>query len=152
MKDVFGGLNHNAKIFIDVIHENFKDIECDSNLKHDIDEIRRLVKSNSMYTIFAYDNDNIVGYLIGEIIETNNTLCFHIGYLYVTSTHRCHGIASKLIKTLNDKIQKSFDLDKITLTCNTNNIYNLNFYKKKGFLVDKLYANTDKYCVMSMKL
>jgi len=150
IKDIFGGMKQNAQLFEKVVCANFKDIQADHALVHDDDEIKKLIKSNTMYTVFAYDGNILVGYLIGEII--NNNSCFHIGYLYVISSHRCHGIASILMHTMNDKMKNSHGINKITLTCNINNAHNFNFYTKKGFSIDKLYMKTNNYCVMSTKL
>jgi ribosomal protein S18 acetylase RimI-like enzyme len=150
IKDIYGGMKQNAELFAKVVCANFKDIQVDSALVHDDDEIKKLIKSNTMYTAFAYDGDVLIGYLIGEII--NNNLCFHIGYLYVMSSYRCHGVASILMQTMNDKMKNSYSINKITLTCNINNTHNFNFYTKKGFRIDKLYMKTNNYCVMSTNL
>lgn len=154
-KDIYGGIKHNSNMFADVIFNNFKDIEADQEISHTENEIDRLVKSNKMYSMFAYDNNNnnnMVGYIIGEIIKSGPFLCFHIQYLYVVSSYRCHGIATKLIELSKQKMRNEHKINKITLTCNKKNKYNFNFYKNKGFNVDKLYMESENYCVMSHKI
>lgn len=151
-KDVYGGIKDFPNILADVIFNNFKDIDADKEICHTKDEIDRLVTSNNMYSMLVYDNGNMVGYIIGEIIMSGSFKCFHISYIYVISSHRCHGIASKLIELSGKKLKNTYNINKITLTCDKRNIYNLNFYKNKGFNIDKLYMDSQNYCVLSRLL
>ena len=152
-KCIHGGITgENSKLIADIVNKNFINVVDDIEIQHDENEIKRVIESKNMYSIFAFDGKDMIGYLLGEIIESGNKTCLHIQYLYIISTHRCKGIAGTMMKLSEEDVRNKFNVKKITLTCNINHKYNYVFYEKKGFCKDNLYKSNSNYCVMSKNI
>lgn len=137
--------------FINVVYNHFIDLSNYENLKHSTNEIRKLLNSDNFRGyIIKYNNKYIVGYILGEITHLNDGRdVFFISYLYTASNFRKHGIASKLMDRIKADMKKQF-IYTIMLICDTNNSKLVDFYMKKGFMLDLLLRRYEKHDVFSV--
>jgi len=93
--------------------------------------------SSSYLILIAEDDNNTIGYLVGEYNNNNN---FHILSFGVHPSFRNKGIGRKLIDFLVNKI-KNQKYTEITLNVHVDNIGGIAFYEKLNFKAVKLLKN-----------
>jgi ribosomal protein S18 acetylase RimI-like enzyme len=142
----------NVHKFINIIYNNFYDIANQPKLRHNPNEIRRLLLSPKMRGFIAKKNNKIVGYLLGEInVLVDGRVIYFINYLYVGTEFRKSGIASRMMdvaKAVAKKIKTEF----IVLNCDTKNKKVYDFYLKRGYMPDLVLRRYDRYEVLSLRL
>ena len=141
---------HNSKLnyFTQIIYNNFKNLASDTNINHTETEIFRVLKSPNSQVYLFLDNNKITAYLVGEIIKLNDgRSILYITYLYTSSKFRKLGLASKLIDTAQNIVNKN-NLDGIMLTCDTENKQVYDFYLKKGFMPDLVLRRYTRHDVL----
>jgi len=148
------GLKHNTNInnLVQVIYNNFLELSRYPSLKHDPQEIRRLLTSPDliMYTIF--NQNNMIAYIIGEVMKLNDTrMVLYVSYLYVSSKYREHGLGTELLNLVIDKASL-LNLSNIVLTVDTEDQRVLDFYMKKGFMYDTSLRKYDRYDILSLPI
>ena len=135
------------------IYKNFLYLKDTKHLKHNINEIENLLQSENFLGFFAYDSKNLlIGYLIGEITLLNDgRLIFFITYFYVSSKHRKNGYGKLLLdKCVNRCRQKGLSF--VSLTCNGNNNYIMNYYDRYGFVKDSILKKQKPYVILTLYL
>lgn len=92
----------------------------------------------------AYDNERLVGVLIAEKREWNNSLW--IADIAVAEEYRGQGVGSLLMENLL-KLAKAKQVRIIGLETQSSNLPDITFYRKNGFALDgidlSLYTNND---------
>ena len=140
---------YNFFCFAKTVYNNFKYLERYSNLKHNMTEIIRIIKSPNSIIIFKINNKKIVGYVLGEIIKLNDGRnIFYITYIFTSRQFRLQGIASELLNVVF-KIVSDKGLDCVMLTYDSDDVHLKNFYEKKGFMPDVILRTYDKFEVLS---
>lgn len=136
--------------FINVVYNHFIDLANYANLNHSVQEIKKLLTSDNFKGyIVKHKNKYIIGYILGEITHLNDGRdVYFITYLYTASNFRKLGIASKLINHIKTEMKKQF-IYTIMLICNTDNSKLVDFYMKKGFMLDLLLRRYEKHDVFS---
>lgn len=150
IKEIVGGFKEQTKYFARTIYNNFIYLKDYPQLKHTFEDINKLLKSVNMYSILIHDiNGRIIAYLIGEILELDDgKTVLYIDYLYVVSTYRELGIASKILDILISKVN-SWDISGIMLTMDTENKKIYDFYLKRGFMPDQKYRRYERHDILS---
>lgn len=134
--------------FGQVVYDNFIDLSYNPKLKHNMNEIMKIIKSPESVILIALENNKMIGYLIGEFIKLNDGRhVFYITYVFTSELFRDRGIASKLMNIVDDLVLKN-NLDGIMLTCDSENYQVYNFYLKKKFMPDLVLRTYDKYEIM----
>lgn len=105
------------------IYELGKDYDIGFEKKYNLE----LYVDNSLYILNCYEEDNIIK---GFIIATQMYETIEILLVYVDSKFRCNGIASKLLKDLEET-----DVDNLLLEVSVENKNALNLYKKHNYQI-----------------
>ena len=135
-------------VFVQTVYKNFLDLGIYPELKHNVNEIIRIIKSDHFVGFQIHDGDKVVGYILSEIITTHDgRLTLYIYYLYVSSLHRHHGLGKKLLNAVINKCNYAGN-QFIMLTCNSTDLRLINYYKKFGFGFDPIQTSIKPYIVM----
>jgi len=136
-------------VFSNVVYDNFIHLK-DTELNHNIEEIRRILSSDHFIGYEARLNTKVVAYILAELIVTpSGRSAMYIYYLYTAERHRKNGIATILINMVI-KYSKKTGCSCIMLTCDGSDINLVSYYKKNGFLVDSVERSSPPYIVMSI--
>ena len=98
------------------------------------------------YSIGIFNNNNLIAFLLGDLICIEKVSEYEILFLYVKTTLRNRGLASELINNILTKTKK-LKLKKIFLEVSEDNYAALKLYKKNNFKlfdVRKNYYSIDK--------
>lgn len=119
-----------------IIFLNFIELMNQNNIVFSIDDIERLLISQNMTGWFLLNNDeNIVGYLIGEKQNTNDgRFLFFICYLYIIEEERNKGYAKLLLLNCLKFVKENNLYFAMVITKN-NSIGN-SLFEKYGFMKD----------------
>ena len=101
--------------------------------------------SNLSYGIF--DNDLMVSFIFGDLINIEKNSEYEILLIYVTKHFRNKGLGSKLIKQIEENCNC---LKKIHLEVSESNLKGISFYKKMGF--KKIYTRKNYFSVKNKKI
>jgi ribosomal protein S18 acetylase RimI-like enzyme len=139
---------YNLVCFGQTVFYNFRELTNFPNLKHNIKEIMRTIKSTKSTIIFFMNAGKVVGYLLGEIMKLNDSRnVFYVSYIYTSPQFRGKGIASRLLTTVDNFVAKN-NLDGVMLTCDSQDEYVYDFYSNKGYMPDLVLRTYDRYEVM----
>ena len=128
--------SRNISKFANIIFDNFKEIEDDEELNHNIREITRILISPKSITILCIYNKQIIGYLIAEITVVDDLKqLMHIMYIYTSPIHRSKGIATYLLNII-EKYAKELNINTLSLTYDTYNKNLEKFYFNNNFTYD----------------
>ncbi len=134
---------------INTVYNNFVYIADIPGLDHTRKEILRLLTSDRMVSLFAYHQEKLVGYLIGEFKKLGDgRLIYYIAYMYVAPKYRAKKIGAQLIALIVKKCE-NWGIKYITLTCDTHDVPLFMFYKKRGFTYDPMLRTMDQHEVMT---
>lgn len=138
--------------FINMIYTNFIDL-CDcKELKHNKQEIMRLITSQNIKILLIIVNKKIAAYLVGEIMVLNDgRKVFYINYIFTGKYFRKQGFGSKLLKFV-EKLTKKFGYDGVLLTCNTEDDKIYNFYLMRGYMPDLVLRQYKKHDILYKKI
>lgn len=126
----------NLNLFISTVFNNFNELYNFPKLNHNKQEINRLLFSANFTGFLILYNNHIIGYLLGENIIYDNESIFFINYIYVSPIFRNKKLGGKLLEYAKMHTIKN-NYNKILLICDSENINNLNFYKKNNFILNK---------------
>lgn len=141
-----------SELFAHNIYNNFIDLANDGSVQHNKKEILRLLNCDDFIGFLVYNNNILIGYLVGEIKTLQDSrIVYYISYIYVSTVYRGKKIGSRLIdlviKECND-----IGLKFVVLMCNTSDKMVTTFYKKKGFTLDPLLKRGNKHDVFVLYL
>jgi GNAT superfamily N-acetyltransferase len=139
--------------FVDVVYNNFIYLTKFPELMHTREEIKRILKSDETFGCIIYDeNNNIVGYLIGEFKNLNdNRYVYYISYFYILQKYRSKGIGKIIMKVVINKCTKR-GIKFVMLTCDLYDGKIVEFYKKMGFVDDPVLNSKGRHRVMTLFL
>jgi ribosomal protein S18 acetylase RimI-like enzyme len=144
--------HYNLNMLVKTIYKNFLYLSKKSELKHNKDEIMRLLKSSKTISYFLYNGNTIIGYVIGEVMRLNDgRLVLYISYIYIAKKYRNKGLGSTLLKQITFKA-KELHLDAVLLTRDTNDKRVYEFYLQKGFTYDPYLRRYSRYDVLCLSL
>ena len=144
----------NIASFSQIVSNNFLYLKEVIGLNHNIEEINRLLNSDSFMGYFIYkdsiETKNLVGYLIGEYISLNDgRYVYFINYFYMSSKHRSKGLGTQLMNYCIKQCTEKKGIKFIMLYCNSENNTIVNYYKKFGFIKD-INMNEPEYTDLSL--
>lgn len=125
--------------FINSVYNHFPKVD---GLLHSKEEIKRIITSDNILSIFVYVLDDgvkkLIGYGLGDshVLPDGRYVCF-ISYLYVVSKYRNNHIGS-MIMNLFIKECKTRGIPFIMLLCHDSKI---SYYNKFGFTKDRFLNN-----------
>jgi ribosomal protein S18 acetylase RimI-like enzyme len=121
-----------------IIFLNFIELQNESDIVFNINDITSTLSSNSLLGWFLLDdNGKIIGYIVGELKDlTDGRYVYYISYFYLIQQYRSKGLGQKMLSMCIEYI-KSINVNYIMLISNINtNAFKL--YKKVGFSFDPL--------------
>ncbi len=132
-----------------IIFFNFIELQNQPDIEFSINDIRNTLASNNLLGWFLLNNNNnIVGYLIGNIKDMGDgRLVYYISYFYIMPKFQNNGFGTKMLLMCIDYIKK-ININFIMLISKINTpAYNL--YKKLGFVLDPLRKiNNNNYKIL----
>ena len=144
--------NYQIKILAHTIYNNFPELIYEPSLKHNMDEITRLLKSKNMVGYIVFNDNKVISYLFGEYMKLQDSrIVYYINYIFTSVCSRKRGLASRLLNMIT-KNSASMNASHIVLTCNTEDDYIQDYYLKKGFMPDLIMRRYAKYDVLSLQI
>ena len=107
----------------------------------DKNQITSQFSKNVDYSIGIFDKNELIAFIIGDLIFIEKVSEYEILFIYVKKKFRNQGLASHLLKTLYLQ-KKIVNLNKIFLEVAKDNKNALNLYKRHNF---KLLNTRKKY-------
>jgi ribosomal protein S18 acetylase RimI-like enzyme len=148
-------VNMDTSLFEFIVYKNFLHLgnNTDQNkFNHNTKEINRLCHDNSSFAVVAIADGNIVGYILGEVVELDKfnpqdtrTVCY-VTYIYTVNSYRNRGIATCLLDVLK-KWGKEKNCEGVMLTYDTHNNSLVRFYNKYGFNRDIFMTTGNRWDV-----
>lgn len=121
-----------------IIFFNFIELQNESDIVFNINDITTILSSNSLLGWFLLDdNGKIIGYIIGELKDlTDGRYVYYISYFYLIQQYRSKGLGYKMMLMCIEYI-KSIGIQYIMLLSNINsNAFKL--YQSLGFGYDPI--------------
>jgi len=107
-------------------------------------QLAHLLADYNSVGLIAKENGEIVGFIIGMVYIERNAFTGHILTIDVSPAHRRHGIAQKLLQTI-EQIFKEKGVKTCKLEVREDNIAALKLYQKLGYkkiaVLKKYYGN-----------
>lgn len=145
-------MNSNIYPFADIIYQNFIELSFDPKLKHNKEELLRLLKSPQMGGFIVFDGTKVIGYLIGELITlADGRYVYFINYIYTGPKYRSQGVGSKLMN-LATGFASGKRCDNVVLICDTEDHKVFDFYAKRGFMLDIVLRRYEQHDVLSVQI
>ena len=144
----------NPKLMSDIIYNNFSYLADVPHLAHNKKAIADIFKLENNMCFLIYDDDTLVGYLVGDFkILNDKRYVYYISYFYIIEAYRGNGLGSKVLKLAINKAKKQ-GVSFVLLTCDTYDPKVVNFYKKHGFVKDIVLgtAASSRHVVMCLYL
>lgn len=128
--------NQNKTLLINNIYKNFLELASDPRLNHSKSEIQKILDSDGAVLFLILDNNKIIGYLLGEVIDLQDLRhVLFISYIYVVKFMRNKKLGCKLMSyAISYGIEQR--CDGIMLIYNTSDRKLERFYDKYGFMLD----------------
>ena len=137
------------KSCLDLIHnekEYFSDLE---SIGWNNKQIRSQFNKDIDYSIGIYKNNNLISFMLGDLISIEKNAEYEILVLYVKKSERREGFASKLLKYI-EKQKKNLNLKKIYLEVSKNNNNAIYLYKKNKYNLINIRKNY--YLIKNQKI
>jgi GNAT superfamily N-acetyltransferase len=138
----------NSEKFVEMLYLNFAELADYPELKHNRQELMRLVTSDQSKIVLIIVNKKIAAYLVGETMDLNDgRRVFYISYIFTAKMFRKQGFASKLMNYI-EEYSKKFEYDGLLLTCDTEDDDVYNFYQIRGFMPDLVLRQYKKHDIL----
>jgi GNAT superfamily N-acetyltransferase len=144
----------NPNLLSNIIYNNFVYLTEFPHLSHNKKAINDILKLENNLCFLVYDNDNLVGYLVGDFKTLDDQrYVYYISYFYVMESYRSQGLGGQIIKTVINKCKK-LGVTFIVLTCDSYDPKVVKFYKRHGFILDPILGTSasDRHIVMCLYL
>lgn len=139
--------NQNKTLLINNIYKNFLELSSNPKLNHSKSEIQKILDSEGVVLFLILDNNKIIGYLLGEVIDLQDLRhVLFISYIYVVKFMRNKKLGCKLMSyAISYGIEQR--CDGIMLIYNTSDRKLERFYDKYGFMLDFHLRRYEKHDV-----
>jgi ribosomal protein S18 acetylase RimI-like enzyme len=130
------GLKAKIDRTVNKIYDDFPELIKYPQLNHNKKEIGRLLVDKRMFGIMLYENNKLMGYIVGEtMVLPDGRLIYFITYLYVDHEHRNIGLGKYLLNNMIKHIM-NYGIYVMVLMADENDKGAQKFYSKFGFEVD----------------
>tara|TARA_B100000700_G_C14543217_1_gene622996 strand:- start:37 stop:513 length:477 start_codon:yes stop_codon:yes gene_type:complete len=145
------------KSCLDLVYNDSEDFHDLKDIGWSKKQINSQLNKINNYSLGIYDNNNLITFVLGDLIFIEKDSEYEILILYVKKSRRREGFASKLLNYL-EKQKKSLNLKKIYLEVSKNNNNAINLYKKSKFNLINIRTNYylinnqkfDSYCYVKL--
>lgn len=129
-------IKQDLTLFVDIIYNNFIELETQPKLSHNKDKILESLQSPNAVLILMLDKKTMAGFVLSEIIELDDRRkVLFVSYIYVAKTLRTNGIGGKLMDIAESFASKNNCIG-VMLIFDTHNASLVRFYEKRGYMLD----------------
>lgn len=129
-------IKQDLTLFVDIIYNNFIELETQPKLLHNKDKILESLQSPNTVLIVILDKKTMAGFVLSEIIELDDRRrVLFISYIYVAKSLRTNGIGGKLMDIAESFAGKNNCIG-VMLIFDTHNSSLVRFYEKRGYMLD----------------
>lgn len=115
-----------------LLSNNINDLNYFKSLGWTNSQIRNQLSKKINYGLGLYEKKILKAFILGNLIFIENILEYEILLIYVDSSKRRLGYASKLLRKISLNLKKN-NLKKIYLEVADNNLEAIKLYKKNGY-------------------
>ncbi len=135
----------NSEECFQLINDDSKDKNYFKSLGWSKNQFILQFNKNTNYSVGLYDSNQLVSFVVGELIFVEKVSEYEILIIYVKKTYRKKGLASLLLNNISDKKNK-LKLNTMSLEVAENNFPAIEMYKKNNF---NLIGRRKKYYLMN---
>lgn len=129
--------NGEIKLYLKNVLDENGILNNNEKLEKIIEEMEKYIDDKSAIIIGAFQEDELIGFIWGYKMITNDKNRIHINYFVVNEKYRKQGIGRQLIRKIYE-IANELKIEEIELMVTAENITAVNFYKKQGFEVERI--------------
>ncbi len=135
----------NSEECFQLINDDSKDKNYFKSLGWSKNQFILQFNKNTNYSVGLYDSNQLVSFVVGQLIFVEKVSEYEILIIYVKKTYRKKGLASLLLNNISDKKNK-LKLNTMSLEVAENNFPAIEMYKKNNF---NLIGRRKKYYLMN---
>ena len=132
----------NLLSIINFINDNIDEFNYFKNIGWNIKNIESQFCKNNNYSLGYFEDNNLVGVLIGDTIKNNKEYDLELHILFVSKDERRKKIATKLLNYIETN---NVNFSKIFIEVAENNADAISFYQKNNFVFLNFRHNYYKY-------
>ena len=132
------------------ISDQYIDFEYFIKLGWSNKSIKNQLKKSNNFSIGYFINNELVGLMIGDIVNYKNDYELEVYILFVVKKFRKNKIATNILSYINLN-KKLINISKIYVEVAENNLKAIRFYKENNFVFFKFRHNYYKYKNKSIK-
>ena len=127
---------------INFINENSDEFNYFKNIGWNIKNIESQFSKDNNFSLGYFDDNNLVGVLIGDRIKNDKVYDLELHILFVVKDQRRKKIATKLLNYIETN---NLNFSKIFIEVAEDNIEAINFYQKNNFVFLNFRHNYYRY-------
>ena len=127
---------------INFINDNSDEFNYFKNIGWNIKSIESQFSKDNNYSIGYFEDNNLVGVLIGDTIKNDKEYNLELHILFVSKHQRRKKIATKLLNYIETN---NLNFSKIFIEVAEDNIEAINFYQKNNFVFLNFRHNYYRY-------
>ena len=127
---------------INFINDNSDEFNYFKNIGWNIQNIASQFSKDNNYSLGYFEDNNLVGILIGDTIKNDKVYDLELHILFVSKDERRKKIATKLLNYIETN---NLDFAKIFIEVAEDNVEAINFYQKNNFVFLNFRHNYYRY-------
>ena len=127
---------------INFINDNSDEFNYFKNIGWNIKNIESQLSKDNNYSLGYYEDNNLVGVLIGDLIKNDKKYDLELHILFVLKDERRKKIATKLLNYIETN---NLNFSKIFIEVAEDNVEAINFYQKNNFVFLNFRHNYYRY-------
>ncbi len=132
----------NLLSIINFINDNSDEFNYFKNIGWNIKNIESQFSKDNNYSLGYFQDNNLVGVLIGDTIKNNKKYDLELHILFVSKNQRRKKIATKLLNYIETN---NLNFSKIFIEVAEDNVEAINFYQKNNFVFLNFRHNYYRY-------
>ena len=129
-------------LIINFINDNSDEFNYFKNIGWNIKNIESQFSKNNNYSLGYFEDNNLVGVLIGDRIKNDKEYDLELHILFVSKDQRRKKIATKLLNYIE---KNNLNFSKIFIEVAEDNTDAINFYQKNNFVFLNFRHNYYRY-------
>ena len=127
---------------INFINDNSDEFNYFKNIGWNIKNIESQFRKDNNYSLGYFEDNNLVGVLIGDTIKNDKVYDLELHILFVSKDERRKKIATKLLNYIETN---NVNFSKIFIEVAEDNVEAINFYQKNNFVFLNFRHNYYRY-------
>ena len=129
-------------LIINFINDNSDEFNYFKNIGWNIKNIESQFSKDNNYSLGYFEDNNLVGVLIGDTIKNDKEYDLELHILFVSKEERRKKIATKLLNYIETN---NLNFSKIFIEVAEDNVTAINFYQKNNFVFLNFRHNYYRY-------